>query len=112
MAATDQTYRSQRTLDAVFGASCLLMLISVVWMFAQDYFREFKVEQRDFRDVETALAERDMLNLVPDNARMDQIEAAEKNLDEKIQARNAAQRKLRGEMQSKLTDKVRKENHL
>ena len=46
MAATDQTYRSQRMLDIVFGVSCLLMLLSVVWMFAQDYYRDFKVEQR------------------------------------------------------------------
>ena len=45
MAASDQTYRNQRTLDVVFGVSCLLMLVSIVWMFAQDYYRPFKVEQ-------------------------------------------------------------------
>ncbi len=120
MAATDQTFRSQRGLDIVFGVSCLLMLASVVWMFAQDYFREFKVEQRDFRDVETALAERGMLDLVPDDAQLLKIEEATKNLEEKIQARNESgntlitttdgkQRKLRDEMQRTLTDKVSKE---
>src|SRR5437870_786911 len=109
MAATDQTFRSQRTLDVVFAVSCLLMLVSVIWMFAQDYFREFKVEQRDFRDVEAALAERAALDLVPDDAKIQQISDAEQSLHDKIQARDAKQRELRPQLQSKLTDKVRKE---
>src|SRR5258708_13850584 len=109
MAATDQTYRSQRALDIVFGVSCVLMLASVVWMFAQDYFREFKVEQRDFRDVETGLAERSMLDLVPDDARMQKIEESERDLHEKIKARNAKQQELRPQMHARLTDKVPKE---
>src|SRR5437763_15433246 len=65
MAATDQTYRNQRTLDIVFGASCVLMLVSVVWMFAQDYNREFKHVQREFRDVDEALTQRTMLEKMP-----------------------------------------------
>ena len=52
MAATDQTYRNQKTLDVVFGVSCLLMLLSTMWMFVQDYDREYKPIQRKFRDVE------------------------------------------------------------
>ena len=28
------------------------MLLSIVWMFVQDYDREYKDEQRQFRDVE------------------------------------------------------------
>src|SRR5437899_8502734 len=94
MAATDQTYRSQRTLDIVFGVTCLLMLLSVVWMFAQDYYRDFKVEQREFRDVETALAERTMLNLLPDEQRSRDIEAAEQRLAAALKARNQKEREL------------------
>jgi mono/diheme cytochrome c family protein len=66
MAATDQTYRNQRALDIVFAVSCLLMLVSVVWMFAADYNRDWKVVQREFRDVETALSERLMLEKLPE----------------------------------------------
>src|SRR5260370_40426541 len=80
MAATDQTYPNQKWLDIVFGVTCVLMLVGVVWMFWQDYSREFKVEQRDFRDVEAAIAERQMLNLVPDQKQLEEIEEAENNL--------------------------------
>jgi cbb3-type cytochrome oxidase cytochrome c subunit len=66
MAATDQNYRNQKTLDAVFGVSCVLMLASVVWMFAQDYLREWKTEQRAFRDVQVAMDERFALYRLPD----------------------------------------------
>ena len=65
MAASDQQYRSQKALDIVFGVTCVLMLASVVWMFAQDYFRDFKAEQRTFRNVETAMAERGEAPLEP-----------------------------------------------
>lgn len=92
MAATDQTYRNQWTLDVVFGASCLLMLVSVVWMFAQDYYREFKVEQRDFRDVETAVSERTMLNLVPDDDKKAKIKEAEQRLAHALKVRNEVDR--------------------
>src|SRR5438477_13029824 len=109
MAATDQTYRSQRMLDVVFGVSCLLMLLSVVWMFAQDYYRDFKVEQREFRDVETALAERAMLNLLPDEERTQQIQAAEKNLADALAARNEKERALSRQINRILPDKVKRE---
>jgi hypothetical protein len=36
MAATDQPYRNQNTLDVVFGVSCVLMLVTTGWMFWQD----------------------------------------------------------------------------
>ncbi len=55
MAATDQTYRNQKTLDVVFAVSCILMLIGTLWMFWQDYDRPFKHVQREFRDVEEAM---------------------------------------------------------
>ena len=86
MAATDQTYRNQKTLDIVFGASCVLMLVSVVWMFAQDYNREFKQVQREFRDVDEALTQRAMLEKLPSPASVEEasqaVTTARKNLDE------------------------------
>lgn len=66
MAATDQNYRKQKTLDIVFGVSCLLMLLSIVWMFAQDYYRDWKVVQRDFRDVDEAVTQRMLLDQIGD----------------------------------------------
>ncbi len=66
MAASDQPYRSQKALDVVFAVSCVLMLVSVVWMFVQDYARDWKSDQRRFRDVETAVNERLMLERLPD----------------------------------------------
>jgi mono/diheme cytochrome c family protein/cytochrome c1 len=65
MAATDQTYRKQKTLDVVFGVSCVLMLVSIVWMFADDYSREWKKEQRVFRDVEEEMSKRAALDKLP-----------------------------------------------
>ena len=66
MAATDQHYRSQKTLDIVFGVSCAAMLLSTLWMFWQDYSKEYKNVQRTFRDVEATIAERDMIDKIPD----------------------------------------------
>src|SRR5437868_10375359 len=65
MAATDKHYRDQYTLDIVFALSSILMLVSLVWMFVDDYNREFKAEQRRFRDVEAALAQRQALDQMP-----------------------------------------------
>jgi mono/diheme cytochrome c family protein len=80
MAATDQTYRGQKTLDLVFGVSGILMLLSMVGMFAQDYFRPFKTEQRAFRDVEYGMAVRGLLDLLPQSI-LTEIRAAEKEKD-------------------------------
>ncbi len=66
MAATDKPYRDQRVMDIVFAVSCVAMLLSCIWMFADDYYREYKPIQRKFRDVETALSERQMINDLPD----------------------------------------------
>jgi cytochrome c2 len=65
MAATDQTYRNQKTLDIVFAVSCILMLLGTLWMFWQDYDRDFKHVQRDFRNVEEAMNEYQMLAALP-----------------------------------------------
>src|SRR5947208_17103128 len=65
MAATDKPFNNQRTLDIVFAVSNILMLLSVVWMLVQDYTREYKTEQRVFRDVEVVLAQRFPLEALP-----------------------------------------------
>src|SRR5262249_8740309 len=96
MAATDQTYRNQWILDIVFGASCVLMLVSTIVMFVQDYNREFKHEQRLFRDVETALADRDALTKMPDAAK---ISAAQTAVDE---AKNNLDKSSLGAVESRL----------
>jgi cytochrome c peroxidase len=86
MAATDQFYRPQKTLDVVFGVSCVLLLATTVWMFVQDYNRDFKAVQRTFRDVEAALAERKMASEVPDletfEAKQNAAKAARDNYDD------------------------------
>ncbi len=78
MAATDQFYRKQKTLDVVFAVSCVLMLISTIWMLVQDYNREFKQIQRDFRDVEATLNDRMMLAKLPETKKVDEQLAAVK----------------------------------
>ena len=108
MAATDQNYRSQKGLDIVFGVSCVLMLVGVVWMFWQDYSREFKVEQRDFRDVEAAVAERQMLQLVPDQKQMEEIEEAETYLREARKDRDQAAQKLSKDLKEALTVRTKR----
>jgi mono/diheme cytochrome c family protein len=76
MAATDKFYRDQRLLDVVFGVSCILLLLSVVWMMYDDHARPFKVVQRDWRDVEEALYQRAMLDAVPDAERIEALQEA------------------------------------
>jgi mono/diheme cytochrome c family protein/cbb3-type cytochrome oxidase cytochrome c subunit len=80
MAATDKTYRSQYGLDIVFAVSSLAMLLSIVWMFVDDYNRPFKAEQRSFREAESALAQRLALEQIP----------SEKEFNEKRDAFDAA----------------------
>src|SRR5438128_1166319 len=87
MAATDQPYRSQKALDVVFAVSSVLMLVSMVWMFAEDYNREYKAEQREFRDVLVGLAQRQALQQLPSKREFDQarkqVEDARRLRDEK-----------------------------
>src|SRR5690349_7197132 len=72
MAATDQHYRHQKTLDIVFGVSCAALLLTTLWMFAQDYRREYKRAQSTFRDVEASMAERDMVEKMPSREEVDE----------------------------------------
>jgi cytochrome c2 len=109
MAASDQTYRSQRALDVVFGVSCLLMLAGVVWMFAQDYYRDFKPEQRRFRDVEEAVAQRQVLQLVPDGNQQKEIDATEQELKQARDDRAAKSAELSSQTRQLLPEKAKAE---
>lgn len=79
MAASDKPFHNQRTLDIVYAVSCVLMLLSIVWMLWQDYAREYKTEQRAFREVEVALAQRSALEQVPSE---EEFKQAEEQLNE------------------------------
>lgn len=65
MAATDQHYRNQKALNVVFAVSCVAMFASVIWMMMDDYTREYKKVQRDFRDVEEGVSMNLMLDALP-----------------------------------------------
>src|SRR5436305_427650 len=52
MAASDAFYRDQKMLHRVFAATSVAMLVTVVWMFADDFRRPYKQDQRTFRTVE------------------------------------------------------------
>jgi cytochrome c peroxidase len=71
MAATDQNYRSQHTLDIIFAVSSLGMLLTIVWMFWDDYNRPYKAEQRAFREVEPAMAVQLALEQLPSKEEFD-----------------------------------------
>ena len=90
MAATDQNYRSQRILDIVFAVSCVLMLASLVWMFVDDYNRDFKKVQKQFRTVDDTLTVRGMLEKLPD---VEKVTAA----SELVAAKRAAVTKIKNE---------------
>src|SRR5437870_2869879 len=81
MAATDQNYRKQKTLDIVFAVSCILMLLSVVLLFAQDHYRDWKRVQRQFRDTDEAVTERTLLAQVRDKD-LDDADEADKQVAE------------------------------
>src|SRR5437868_15292956 len=89
MAASDQYYRNQRTLDIVFAVSCVLMLVSIVWMFVQDYDRPYKKEQRAFRDVEVALNQQLAVDNLPDPDEIREDELALKEAQEIRQTKDA-----------------------
>jgi mono/diheme cytochrome c family protein/cbb3-type cytochrome oxidase cytochrome c subunit len=96
MAATDKTYHNQRTLDIIFAASCILMLVCTIWMLVADYNREFKTVQRNFRDVESVLDERQMINQLPDP---DEVKERQTAVVEKRKAVDAAKEKVRPDEQ-------------
>jgi mono/diheme cytochrome c family protein len=83
MAASDSTFRKTRTLNIVFAVSSIVMLITIIGMFAEDYFRDWKIEQRLFYDVEEEMAKREILASAPSDESVAQIAARERELREK-----------------------------
>src|SRR5258708_33101563 len=82
MAATDATYRNQKVLHIIFAISSIVMLLTIVGMFAEDYYRDWKVEQRSFRDVEEEMAKRMLLAATPSQEQVDAIIKTEQELAE------------------------------
>ncbi len=56
MPATEQTWYNQKLLHVIFGATGVLMLLCTLWMLAADHNREWKVVQRQFRNLESYTA--------------------------------------------------------
>src|SRR6185437_1403770 len=107
MAATDQTYRKQKTLDIVFAVSCILMLLSTFWMFWQDYDRQFKHVQRDFRNVEEAMNEHQMIAQLPSK---EEVEAKRKTIDDAKKNYESEHEKLRPRERELMALHDRKDN--
>jgi cytochrome c2 len=57
MPATEQTWRSQKKLHAIFGISSVLLLLATLWMFQADHQREWKVYQRSAREIDVMMTE-------------------------------------------------------
>ncbi|MCX7701453.1 MAG: c-type cytochrome [Gemmataceae bacterium] len=80
MAASDSTYRNIKTLHVVFAVSSLVMLATIIGMFAKDFYRPWKVEQRLFFDVEEEMAKRQLLAASPTEEQVDEIASLEAEL--------------------------------
>lgn len=52
MPANEQTWRDQKSLHVVFGVTSIIMLLSTIWMMSKDHNREWKVYQRQFRNLD------------------------------------------------------------
>ena len=67
------------------------MLVCTIWMLVADYRREFKTVQRNFRDVETVLDERQMIDQLPDPV---EVKEKQKAVEEKRKAVEEAKKKV------------------
>lgn len=110
MAATDQFYRKQRTLDVVFGVSSVLMLVSLILMFYQDQKKEWKDDQRLGYDVEEAMAQRAVIAALPERARIEATEKAVLEAQDALKARKSEIDALEADLRGLLAKKVRAEN--
>lgn len=110
MAASDQTYRNQKTLDIVFAVSCVAMLITTVWMFVQDFNRDYKKVQREFRNVEEAMAERAVLDFAPDAEKLGEIVKAEQDVAKAKQELDAVKAEHDAVVNRILPDKIKAED--
>jgi cytochrome c2 len=57
MPANEQTWRDTKLMHVVFGVSSVVMLITTVWMMADDHNRPWKDIQRQFRDLDVRSTE-------------------------------------------------------
>src|SRR5436305_695088 len=105
MAASDQHSRSQRILAIVFAVSCVLMLVSIIWMMYDDYTRGFKTVQRKFRDVETDLAERQMLTSLPDDSKIQEIEELNQKIKETRSELENSKKKIQKQLDALMSEK-------
>src|SRR6516225_10542316 len=110
MAATDSTYRSTKTLHIVFAVTSILTLLVTVWMFSDDYFREWKVEQRLFRTVEEEMAIRNLLSKTPSKEKQEEIVQIEEELKALSSVDAKAKARIEAGMGDKLSAKLKKEN--
>src|SRR5262245_5919517 len=110
MAATDTTYRNTKTLHIVFAVSSILMLLTMIGMFADDYFRDWKVEQRIFRDVEEEMAKRQVLATAPTDKKVEDLTALEVNLRLKKEGLAKAKTDLDKSLGDLPSRKLKKEN--
>ncbi len=83
MAASDATYRNTKVLHIVFAVSSVVMLLTILAMFADDYYRDWKVEQRLFFDVQDEMAKRAALTAAPSEEQIADIEKMETSLHSK-----------------------------
>jgi len=109
MAATDVLYRKQSTLNLVFAASSLAMLVTVVWMFADDFNRPYKKDQRVFRTVEEEVNRRAVLALAPDEAKQKEIVASEQEVVKARETVKQVRAKADAAVKSMLPDRVKLE---
>jgi len=100
MAASDQTYRSQKALHVVFAVSSVAMLVTTGWMFWDDYNRPFKKEQRAFRDVEEELAKRAMLAAAPGEEQRKAVVEAEQAVARAREVRKSVRDQADAEVKS------------
>ncbi len=107
MAATDQFYRNQRTLDVVFGVSSILMLVSLIVMFYQDQKKEWKDDQRLAYDVEEAMAQRALVDAMPSAATLAQAEAAVQTAQQALDEKAPEIKALEADLRKLLADKER-----
>jgi cytochrome c2 len=82
MPATEQTWRNQKTLHVVFGASAFVMAIATIWMMAVDHNREWKDWQLKDRRKDAWMTQSRRDALADQYAtRMDEFEAEIRNYD-------------------------------
>jgi len=110
MAATDAFYRNQKTLNIIFAVSSIVMLVSIVAMFMEDYNREWKAEQRIFRDVEEEMTKRAVLAAAPSEESLGDVIRAERTLAEAKKSLAEARQALEKKYGDLLSRKLKKEN--